>query len=147
MLNVKHIAFGKYILPVIDGLIYEKDGNELNGELLFIDDKDGQFAISFEEDMDCIDVRIKERHPDLYHSIEMCDDGRKLYLSYPLKTRNGRPGMGYFHFEITSDNGTIYLLPGQINLGLPINHDSDMKALRVLSEIMRGVLLEGRGYK
>ena len=45
------IRFEKFSFPILPGLIYEKDGNQRIGELLFIDDSRERFRIYFESGM------------------------------------------------------------------------------------------------
>ena len=140
LLCKKKMAFEEYLVPILPNLIYEKDGNEQNGEVLFIAEQFGDFMISFESGMQCIDLLVEGR--DEYHKMHLEKENKKLLLCYPIQKEKLRSQIGYFHYELIDRNGGLHILPGQINIELPLQYDHSLKAMSVLQEILWGLQLK-----
>ena len=135
----KKVPFEEYLVPVLPHLIYEKDGSEKHGEVLFIADRRGCFTISFESGMQCFDLLVKEQEE--YHNMHLAKENKRLHLCYPMQRKNGRMHMGYFHYELTDEKGELHILPGQIDIGLPQKYEHSLKAMTVLQDILFGLRL------
>ena len=140
LLCKKKMAFEEYLVPILPNLIYEKDGNEQHGEVLFIDDQFGCFTISFESGMQCFDLLVKEQEG--YHNMHLTKENKRLHLCYPVQRKNARIHMGYFHYELTDETGKVHILPGQIDIGLPQKYEHSLKAMTALQEILFGLRLK-----
>ena len=140
LLCKKKVSFDEYLVPILPNLIYEKDGNEQHGEVLFIADQFGCFTISFESGMQCFDLLVKGQEE--YHDMHLSKENRRLYLCYPMQNKNQKGRMGYFHYELTDANGELHILPGQIDIGLPQKYEHSLKAMTVLQEILLGLRLK-----
>ncbi len=139
LLCKKKMSFEKYLVPILPDLIYEKDGDEHQGEVLFIVDQLGCFTISFESGMQCFDLLVKGQEE--YHNMDLSKENKRLHLCYPMQRNHGKTHMGYFHYELTDEKGKLHILPGQINISLPQEYEHSLKAMIVLQGIMFGLRL------
>ena len=146
LLCKKKMSFEEYLVPVLPNLIYEKDGSEQQGEVLFIAEQFGNFTISFESGMECFDLLVREQED--YHKMHLSRENKKLYLCYPMRRENAQLHMGYFHYELTDEKGELHVLPGQIDIGLPQEYEHSLKVMTVLQDILFGLQLKsGVGRK
>ena len=139
LLCKKKMSFEKYLVPILPDLIYEKDGDEQQGEVLFIADQLGCFTISFESGMQCFDLLIGEREE--YHNMHLAKENKRLHLCYPMRRNHAYTQMGYFHYELTDEKGKLHILPGQINISLPQEYGHSLKTMTVLQDILFGLRL------
>ena len=130
------IRFEQFSFPVLPGLVYEKDGNQRIGELLFIDDSRGRFQIYFESGMACFDMLVWERNPEQLSWQEHSFGAMKLLLCYPGRDCRKQSRVGYFRAELTDSDGVIHALPGQITLEQPARQLDGLRCLTALCELM-----------
>lgn len=142
MLPEKRVTFEHYSFPMIPGLIYEKDGNDHSGHLLFIDDPGERFSISFESGMGCIDLRVAEIGRRDFASVELALEHLKIHLCYPVQDSGNRSSMGYFHVEMWDKTGRVHVLPGQMRIEPPIKYEEGLRTFSALRELISGLRLE-----
>lgn len=142
LLRKKNMPFEEYLVPVLPHLIYEKDGNEQLGEVLFIADHGGIFTISFESGMQCFDLLVAEQGE--YHRMALKKENKSLHLCYPMQQNEQEGHMGYFHYELTDAAGGLHILPGQIDIGIPRSYEHSLKVMSALQEILFGLKLRVR---
>ena len=130
------IRFEQFSFPVLPGLVYEKDGNQRIGELLFIDDSRGRFQIYFESGMSCLDILVGKRNPAQLSWQEHSFGALKLLLCYPEHNCRKRSCVGYFRAELTDSDGVIHALPGQIKLEQPARRLDGLRCITALCELM-----------
>lgn len=138
----ERIRFEQFSFPILPGLVYEKDGNQRIGELLFIDDSRGRFRIYFESGMSCLDLRVCERDPEKVFVQQHSLGHLTLYLCYPVQDCGKQPSVGYFHAELTDANGIVHLLPGQISLERPTRQMDGLRGITALYDLMDGLRVE-----
>lgn len=144
----QRVTFENYTFPALPELIYEKASNGQGGEVLFIDDSDGQFLITLESGMPCIDLRMKERFPQEYVCEEFCLEHLKIHLCYPILDTCHRSPMGYFHVEIMDQEKQIHILPGQMRVNASVNYGEALHTIPVLRTLLNGVRLSaGNGQE
>lgn len=136
------VRFEQYSFPVLPGLIYEKDGNEHIGELLFIDDGRDRFQIYFESGMACLDLRAWEKDPEKVTWREYSFGNLKLHLCGPARGDGKVAFVGYFHAELTDDVGRVHILPGQLSLARPAGQLDGLRCITALCELMDGLRVE-----
>lgn len=103
--------------------------------VLFIESKEKQFTLSFEEGMSCLDVRKGEKRP--YTEAEY-----KNGKGYIHQLRIGEASnFAFFHFEYHDREGKTYLLPGQMR-GTEGYTWSESEVEPVLVEIMNSITLK-----
>ncbi len=134
------IRFEQFSFPELPGLVYEKDGNERIGEVLFIDDSRARFLISFESGMPCLDMRMRERDPEHTRWHEHTFGSLALYLCYPIRAEGAC--VVYFHAELTDPDGVVHILPGQMSLERPTRQLDCLRCFTALCELMDGLQFE-----
>ena len=102
--------FDRYRLILPPGLKHHQDG--LPGKrVLFITDCDESFDISFEEDLECMDM-IPDTGSDRSAVPHQCS---KIGKYIHLKRNNGnRVVCAFFHMELADNKGRLLHLPGQM---------------------------------
>ena len=136
------IQFEKFSFPILPGLIYEKDGNQRIGELLFIDDSRERFRIYFESGMSCLDIRVWERNPDRVYFQEHTFGNITLHLCCPIPSCGKQSCVGYFHAELLDADGVVHILPGQLSLKRPSRQLDGMRCITALCELMDGLRVD-----
>ena len=101
--------FDKYSLVIPPELDCYEDGPH-GRRVVFLSDPEKTFTISFEEDMEMMDMRsdTTENPPVRY---ECRKDGKYLHLK---RNSGDKVICAFFHFELQADNGGILSLPGQM---------------------------------
>ena len=99
--------FDWYTIATVPFYCYNFDG-PVGRRVLFIESKDKSFTVSFEEGMDCLDLRIRQD--------SACDEAE--YHSGPcyihqLRTSPSK-SFAFFHFEYLDEKGEKLILPGQL---------------------------------
>jgi len=139
----KSISFDGYVFPKLEGLIYEKDGDKEGGEVLFIDDTKGRFTITFEVGMQCLDLLLSASRRDDFQTMEYVHNNKRLHLCYPQQAKKTRPSMGYFHLEITDENGDVHILPGQMSIVPDVDYSAGLLEFVILHKLFYGIRLAG----
>lgn len=142
MIRDNRVRFEQYSFPVLPGLVYEKDGNERIGEILFIDDGRDRFQIYFESGMSCLDLRAWEKDPEKVRWREYSLGELKLHLCGPAGEDSKLAFVGYFHAELTDNDGRLHILPGQLRLARPTRQLDGLRCITALCELMDGLRLE-----
>lgn len=124
--------FDMYQLFFPPGLKYHQDG--LPGHrVLFISDEKETFTISFEEDMEMMDLR-SDTGGDSPVRHQCCKDGKYLHLK---RNSGGRVVCVFFHFELQANNGGILYLPGQMVVFSDYEWSDGVEP--VLMELLEGI--------
>ena len=140
MTNNSMISFGKYLFPLLPELIYCKDGDN-EDELLFIEDNEGIFTLSFEKGMKCIDLLVASEQEDCFGRLQYQQGNKKLHFCYPLRSDESRAGMGFFHIEICDDSGRVHILPGQLCISPPNKYIDTLKEYTAFKKLFCGFQL------
>jgi len=138
--NNSMISFGKYLFPLLPELIYCKDGDN-EDELLFIEDNEGIFTLSFEKGMKCIDLLVASEQEDSFGNLQYQQGNKKLHFCYPLQSDELRPHMGFFHIEIRDDFGRVHILPGQLCISPSNKYIDTLKEYPVFKKLFCGFQL------
>ena len=113
-MNTQRVRFEDFVFHIPSEMLFEKDGNPERGECLFIHDLNEHCLISFESGMQCFDMILKEK-ADVC-SEEYSTRQVKAMFCYPEMQTEKRRYMVYFHAEVLDSNGSIHILPGQMNV-------------------------------
>ena len=140
MTNNSMISFGKYLFPLLPELIYCKDGDN-EDELLFIEDNEGIFTLSFEKGMKCIDLLVASEQEECFGRLQCQQGNKKLHFCYPLQSDESRPHMGFFHVEICDNSGQIHILPGQLCISPPNKYIDILKEYPAFKKLFCGFQL------
>ena len=79
--------------------------------MLFIKSEQGDLTVSFEEGMDCLD--LKHGGEDVCTEAEFRKEDRCVHQLRKSALNN----FAFFHFEYTDENGEVIILPGQLLAG------------------------------
>lgn len=91
----------------LKGFSYSFDG-PVGKRVLFIEDKKENIRISFEEGMECLDLKSMGRHSCEETELKAC-------TSYIHQLRIGKlPNFAFFHIEYFAADDKTVILPGQI---------------------------------
>lgn len=99
--------FDRYVISLFPLFRYNFDG-PVGRRVLFIESKDKHFTVSFEEGMDCLDLRI--RQDSTYDEAEY--HSGPCYI-HQLRTSPSK-SFAFFHFEYLDEKGEKLILPGQL---------------------------------
>lgn len=99
--------FDRYVISLFPLFRYNFDG-PVGRRVLFIESKDKHFTVSFEEGMDCLDLRI--RQDSTYDEAEY--HSGPCYI-HQLRTSSSK-SFAFFHFEYLDEKGEKLILPGQL---------------------------------
>ena len=99
--------FDRYVISLFPLLRYNFDG-PVGRRVLFIESKEKHFTVSFEEGMDCLDLRI--RQDSTYDEAEY--HSSPCYI-HQLRTSPSK-SFAFFHFEYLDEKGDKLIIPGQL---------------------------------
>lgn len=99
--------FDRYIISPFPLFRYNFDG-PVGRRVLFIESQEMHFAVTFEEGMECLDLRGRED--------SACDETEYQNGScYIHQLRNSFTNtFAFFHFEYLDEKGEKFILPGQL---------------------------------
>ena len=102
--------FDRYRLILPPGLKYHQDG-PLGKRVLFITDCDESFIISFEEDMECIDLTAGGLGREQTTCLENRCGNRYIHQR---RIDRCRTSFAFFYIELKDSKGKAVCLPGQM---------------------------------
>ena len=102
--------FDSYVISLFPLLRYSFDG-PVGKRVLFIEDKKKHFTVSFEEGMECLD--LKKRDNSSYVEAEYQNGSCYIHQRRNFRTKT----FAFFHFEYLDDKGKKFILPGQLITG------------------------------
>ena len=138
----KYINFCGFHIPVLPEFTYKEDGFVKGPRVLFLEDLKEILLITLEESMRCIDDLVIEQEDRGYEAKEYLHESKKLQLVYPYQPDMKSCRMGYFHVELTDEEGETHILPGQMCVSHPDGYVTGIKAVPMLKELFYGVRYE-----
>ena len=127
--NQEWLMFNGFIFPLLPQLYYRTDGRA--GErVLFINDEEETFTISFEQGVPCLDLprTSSAERPKIYS--EYREDGRYLHQCKVLaKEGTDHRDIVCFHMELTDAEGTVHICPGQLCLERKYRKDEGVEPI------------------
>ena len=102
--------FDRYVISPFPLLRYNFDG-PVGKRVLFIENKEKHFTVSFEEGMECLD--LKKSDNSAYDEAEYQNGTCYIHQQRNVDVNN----FLFFHFEYFDDNGKKNILPGQLFVG------------------------------
>lgn len=131
--------FDKYIISIESKLKWHSDGTE-GQRSLFLADRGENFVITFEEGMECLDMKTCSSEQMSYVEYEHMTDGKYIHLIRDAES-NDRKGANtsFFHIELVDSQGEKVFLPGQITVAK--GYDWTCGVEPVLLEILTGITL------
>ena len=99
--------FDIFTIKSLQGFTYNFDG-PVGRRVLFIESKDKHFTVSFEEGMDCLDLRKRENSD--CNEAEYQNGSCYIHQLHNSCTK----AFAFFHFEYLDEKGEKLILPGQL---------------------------------
>ena len=129
--------FDKFSLIIPSNHQYYMDGKR-NHRVLFITDEQEDMLISFEEDMECMDMLRCIRKKNGVMESEYHTGNKYLHQTKQLAKETKRnKDLVFFHMEVPDENGVMHVCPGQL-LRTPDMQQKD-GVEPVLKEILEGL--------
>ena len=107
---------------------------------LFLADRDESFVITFEEGMECLDLKASSCEQISYAEFEYVTVGKYIHQIRDTEA-NDRKGANtsFFHIELVDSKGEKLFLPGQITVAKGYEWTCGVEP--VLLEILAGITL------
>lgn len=131
-------VFDRYSLVIPPELKRRMDGPP-GKRVVFIMDAEENFLISFEENMECMDL-TGASCDCVIKRIESEHQSNDRYIHQLRTDPQKRPGAGnyaFFHMKIPDEDGTIHILPGQMTAEDDYQWSDGVEP--VLIELMNGI--------
>ena len=131
--------FDKYIISIESKLKWHSGGTE-GQRSLFLADRGETFVITFEEGMECLDMKTRSSEQMSYIEFEHMTDGKYIHQIRDAVV-NDRKGANtsFFHIELVDSKGEKVFLPGQITVAKGYEWTCGVEP--VLLEILIGITL------
>lgn len=131
--------FDKYIISIESKFKWHSGGTE-GHRSLFLADRDESFVITFEEGMECLDLKARSSEQISHISFEHMTDGKYIHQIRDA-AMNDRKGANtsFFHIELVDSKGEKLFLPGQITVAKGYEWTCGVEP--VLLEILTGITL------
>ena len=135
----KNILFDKYEFPIIKGLDYLINKEDVNSDYLFINEEHDNFSMHFEKGFPVFVIPEKlERN---YLSFELKRENRIIKFFCPEKQKNINSVVWYFYVEFINELGSKHILPGQVRVECEETNNFQLKGIPKFIEILEKVKL------
>lgn len=124
-------VFNGFQFPLLPGMIYMMDGKP-GLRVLHIVDETEKILISFEQGMSCLDIPSQnDERESIYSEYRM--DNKYLHQRKMLSVDEKRlkDWIG-FRMEITDDDGTVHICPGQLSLSPTLRQMDGVEPILVM---------------
>lgn len=130
-------VFNGFQFPLLQDVTYFSDG--LPGcKVMFLTGRDEIFTISFEEDMECMDLKLSDEKRYTSNHCEYQQNNKYLHqLKLVSNEDNKMHNFVYFRMEVTDEDGTVYTCPGQMFMGPAFKQSSGVEP--ILLELIDGL--------
>ncbi len=133
-------VFNGFQFPLLPRMCYAVDGNP-GQKVLFICDEDENIIISFEQDMKCLDVfHYSENRTPIYSEYQM--DNKYLHQ---CRLRSADKDWIGFRMEITDDDGTVHICPGQMSVSSAYRQKDGVEP--ILIQLLNGFSVFSNGRR
>ena len=102
--------FDIYQILLPSGLNYHQDGI-IGKRVLFITDSDSSFVVSFEENMECMDLSAEKMGSEPTVCVQYRSGNKYIHQR---RFNRHSTSFAFFHIELKNEDGEIMYLPGQI---------------------------------
>lgn len=135
--------FDKYSLVILPELNCYEDGPP-GKRVLFLEDRDKTFIISFEEGMKMMDMMPNHPEESPMVSFQCCKDDKYIHQRRTdPKDRQGMGSFAFFHMELDDDSGGTRYLPGQMTAKAGYQWADGVEP--ILLDLMDGIAVKERG--
>lgn len=140
-------VFDRYSLVIPPELKHHMEGSPPK-RVVFIMDAEEHFLISFEENMECMDL-TRASCDSVIKRIESEHQSKDRYIHQLRTDPITRPGAGnysFFHMKIPDEDGAIHILPGQMTAKVGYQWSEGVEP--VLMKLLEGIAVckpEGGG--
>ncbi len=122
--------FNGFQFPLLPGMSYMMDGKP-GQRTLFISDMNEDIVISLEQGMKCLDLTIAKREVTACVHCEYRQDNKYLHQMKLLSGDKVFKNQVYFHMEVTDDDGTVHICPGQMILSADFEQAEEMEPILI----------------
>lgn len=128
-------VFDKYRFTLPPGLKWHRDG-QAGSRVLFITDSKERFIVSFEEEMQTMNMPDDSSAETATVCFQHCRDGKYIHLK---RNSVGRISHAFFYIELQDDDGTRLHLSGQMVVTPDYQWSDGIEP--VLMQLLEGVSL------
>lgn len=135
----RNILFDKYEFPIIKGLDYLINKEDIKSDYLFINEEHDSFSMHFEKGFPVFKIpKNLERN---YCFFELKRQNRIIKFFCPEKQKNLDSVIWYFYVELIDELGQTHILPGQVRVEYEETYNLQLKGIPKFIEILEKVKL------
>ena len=135
----KHIRFGRFSIPRLNGLKYLQNEETSETDYLFVNEPRGEFSMYFEKNFPRFSVPDQSDRD--YCLFQIKRTNKTIHLFCPERHRRLRSVVWYFSVELFGEDGERYCLPGQVRVNTESRKAQEIKHQTTLLSILEQIQL------